>query len=65
MPKQLGDNDCNVNSGRYSLRAALCESIRYRAGQLSHVVLPVQVGYKPKHMVRERKQRRRLLGPML
>ncbi len=26
-----GDNDCNVNSGRYRLRTALCESIRYQA----------------------------------
>ncbi len=26
-----GDNDCNVNSSRYSLRAALCESIHYQA----------------------------------
>ncbi len=33
MPKQviMGDNDCNVNSSRYSLRSALCESIRYQA----------------------------------
>ncbi len=26
-----GDNDCNVNSSRYSLRTAMCESIRYQA----------------------------------
>ncbi len=26
-----GDNDCNVNSIRYSVRTALCESIRYQA----------------------------------
>ncbi len=26
-----GDNDCNVNSSRYSLSTALCESIRYQA----------------------------------
>ncbi len=25
-----GDNDCNVNSSRYSLKTALCESIRYQ-----------------------------------
>ncbi len=24
---KTGDNDCNVNSSRYSLRTALCESI--------------------------------------
>ncbi len=28
---KTGDNDCNVNSSRYSLRTALCESIRYKA----------------------------------
>ncbi len=28
---ETGDNDCNVNSSRYSLRTALCESIRYQA----------------------------------
>ncbi len=28
---KTGDNDCNVNSSRYSLRTALCESIRYQA----------------------------------
>ncbi len=28
---KTGDNDYNVNSSRYSLRAALCESIRYQA----------------------------------
>ncbi len=28
---KTGDNDCNVNSIRYSLRTALCESIRYQA----------------------------------
>ncbi len=28
---KTGDNDCNVYSSRYSLRAALCESIRYQA----------------------------------
>ncbi len=26
-----GDNDCNVNSSRYSLRTALCENISYQA----------------------------------
>ncbi len=26
-----GDNDCNINSSRYSLSTALCESIRYQA----------------------------------
>ncbi len=26
-----GDNDCNVNSSRYSPRTALCESIHYQA----------------------------------
>ncbi len=26
-----GDNDCNVNSSRYRLSTALCESIRYQA----------------------------------
>ncbi len=31
VPKQLGDNDCNVNSNHYSLSTALCESIRYQA----------------------------------
>ncbi len=30
MPK-TGDNDCNVNSSRYRLGTALCESIRYQA----------------------------------
>ncbi len=29
VPKQY--NDCNVNSSRYSLSTALCESIRYQA----------------------------------
>ncbi len=28
---KTGDNDCNVNSSHYSLRTALCESIRYQA----------------------------------
>ena len=28
---KTGDNDCNINSSRYSLRTALCESIRYQA----------------------------------
>ncbi len=28
---KTGDNDCNVNSSRYSRRTALCESIRYQA----------------------------------
>ncbi len=28
---KTGDDDCNVNSSRYSLRTALCESIRYQA----------------------------------
>ncbi len=28
---KTGDNDCNSNSSRYSLRTALCESIRYQA----------------------------------
>ncbi len=28
---KTGDNDCNVNLSRYSLRTALCESIRYQA----------------------------------
>ncbi len=28
---KTGDNDCNINSGHYSLRTALCESIRYQA----------------------------------
>ncbi len=28
---KTGDNDCNVNSNRYSLRTALCESILYQA----------------------------------
>ncbi len=28
---KTGDNDSNVNSSRYSLRTALCESIRYQA----------------------------------
>ncbi len=28
---KTGDNDCNVNSSRHSLRTALCESIRYQA----------------------------------
>ncbi len=28
---KTGDNDCNVNSSHYSLRTALCESIRYEA----------------------------------
>ncbi len=28
---KTGDNDCSVNSSRYSLRTALCESIRYQA----------------------------------
>ncbi len=28
---KTGDDDCNVNSSRYSLRNALCESIRYQA----------------------------------
>ncbi len=28
---KTGDNDCNVNSSRYSLRTALCESICYHA----------------------------------
>ncbi len=28
---KTGDNDCNVNSSSYSLRTALCESIRYQA----------------------------------
>ncbi len=27
---KTGDNDCNVNSSHYSLRTALCESIRYQ-----------------------------------
>ena len=27
---KTGDNDCNVNSSRYSLRTALCERIDYR-----------------------------------
>ncbi len=28
---KTGDNDCNVNSSRYSLRTALCERIPYQA----------------------------------
>ncbi len=28
---KTGDNDCNVNSSRYSLGTALCDSIRYQA----------------------------------
>ncbi len=28
---KTGNNDCNVNSSRYSLRTVLCESIRYQA----------------------------------
>ncbi len=28
---KTGNNDCNVNLSRYSLRKALCESIRYQA----------------------------------
>ncbi len=28
---KTGDNDYNVNSSRYSLSTALCESIRYQA----------------------------------
>ncbi len=28
---KTGDNHCNVNSSRYSLSTALCESIRYQA----------------------------------
>ncbi len=28
---KTGDNDCNVNLNRYSLRTALCVSIRYQA----------------------------------
>ncbi len=28
---KTGDNDCNVNSSRYSLSTELCESIRYQA----------------------------------
>ncbi len=28
---KTGDNDCNVNSSRYSLSTALCESSRYQA----------------------------------
>ncbi len=28
---ETGDNDSNVNSSRYNLRTALCESIRYQA----------------------------------
>ncbi len=28
---KTGDNDCNVNSSRYSLSTVLCESIRYQA----------------------------------
>ncbi len=28
---KTGDNDCNVNSIRCSLRTGLCESIRYQA----------------------------------
>ncbi len=28
---KTGDNDCNVNSSRYSLSTALCKSIRYQA----------------------------------
>ncbi len=28
---KTGDNGCNVNSSRYSLSTALCESIRYQA----------------------------------
>ncbi len=31
VPKQVGDNDCNINSSHYSLSTALCESIRYQA----------------------------------
>ncbi len=27
---KTGDNDCNANSSRYSLRNALCESSRYQ-----------------------------------
>ncbi len=34
---KTGDNDCNINSSCYSLRTALCESIRYQAK--SEVVL--------------------------
>ncbi len=28
---KTGDNDCNINSSRYSPRTALCESICYQA----------------------------------
>ncbi len=28
---KTGDNDCNINSSRYSLSTALCESIRNQA----------------------------------
>ncbi len=34
---KTGDNDCNVNSSRYSLRTALCESIRYQANSEQNV----------------------------
>ena len=32
---KTGDNDCNVNSNGYSLRTALCESIRYQPNKMS------------------------------
>ncbi len=34
---KTGDNDCNVNSSRYSLRTALCESICYQAKSAQNV----------------------------
>ncbi len=36
---KTGDNDYNVNSSRYSLRTALCESIRYQAKSEQNVRL--------------------------
>ncbi len=36
---KTGDTDCNVNSSRYSLSTALCESIRYQAKSEQNVTV--------------------------
>ncbi len=49
---KTGGNDCNVNSSHYSLRTALCESIRYQAKSEQNVRQDWKsVGIHPVHQI--------------
>ncbi len=65
---KTGDNDCNVNSSRYSLRIALCKSIRYQAKSEQNVritkrtttiTLMIMVRITIRKRTRRRRKRRR------